>query len=378
MRRRKRSSAGSLDSLLDTMTNVVGILVIVLSVTQLGVRDAVQRVSAKVGIDPEQLAEVEAKLAEAEKVRQALEFKWRLFELSGTEDPAPLKKEYEAQIELTEADIKELERARKKKIEKAEKDREAVLAAIEKQKEEVRAMQEQVASADKELAALRALLAETPDREVLGSKQVHLPDPRAAPEGSKPLVFFCRGGRLSFANVDDFRDRSQKRALGMIRLRKLDRDPAAGIDGKKLAELFNDRNTIGAKENIDVILEVPSAYPRLRLIPEDDAGEGTEQLERSTSSYRSGVQRVDNKQFYARFLVWPDSYETYLVGRRIATDAGMLAGWQPMSTGQEYYVSLQGGIRCGPPPKPKPKPPPGEKPPPPKPPEKPVPVDTID
>ena len=40
MRRAKKSGGASLDSLLDTMTNVVGILVILLTVTQLGVGDA--------------------------------------------------------------------------------------------------------------------------------------------------------------------------------------------------------------------------------------------------------------------------------------------------------------------------------------------------
>ena len=43
---------GGLDSLLDTMTNVVGILVIVLVVTQLGVSDAVQRISESEQVDP--------------------------------------------------------------------------------------------------------------------------------------------------------------------------------------------------------------------------------------------------------------------------------------------------------------------------------------
>jgi hypothetical protein len=44
MRRRRDESIGSLDSLLDTMTNVVGILVILLVVTQLGVTSAVKRI----------------------------------------------------------------------------------------------------------------------------------------------------------------------------------------------------------------------------------------------------------------------------------------------------------------------------------------------
>ena len=44
MRPRRKKQTGSLDSLLDTMTNVVGILVILLVVTQLGMDDAVRRI----------------------------------------------------------------------------------------------------------------------------------------------------------------------------------------------------------------------------------------------------------------------------------------------------------------------------------------------
>jgi hypothetical protein len=62
MRRRSSDeSEGGLDSLLDTMTNVVGILVIVLVVTQLGVGDAVRRITDAIQIDARQLAEAEKK-----------------------------------------------------------------------------------------------------------------------------------------------------------------------------------------------------------------------------------------------------------------------------------------------------------------------------
>ena len=46
-RRRKNSGAmGSLDSLLDTMTNVVGVLIVVLIVTQVNVSSAAKRIRA--------------------------------------------------------------------------------------------------------------------------------------------------------------------------------------------------------------------------------------------------------------------------------------------------------------------------------------------
>lgn len=377
MRRRSRSAAGSLDSLLDTMTNVVGILVIVLAVTQLGVRDAVQRISAQVGVDPQKLAEAERKLAEAEDLRKQLHLKLSVFRLGSGEDPALVKERIESRISVVEAEIADLQLARQKAVAQEEKKRQEKLDELKRQREEVEKLNEQLAAADEQLAALRALLAETPDREVLPAKVVHLPDPRPAPEGMEPLTFFCRNGRVLFVDVKGLRDRAQRRAKGLIRLRSLDHDPAAGIDGKLLAELFNERGLPGTP-GIDVTLEVPGAWPRLRFEPEKTAGDTVEQLERSTSSYRTVIRRIDPSRYYAQFLVWPDGFEVYLAARRIATEAGILAGWQPMTEDQQHAVALEGGIRCGPPPKPKPKPPPGEQPPKPPPPPKPKPVDTID
>ena len=44
MKRKKRNTGGSLDSLLDTITTVVGILIILLIVVQLGADSAVKRI----------------------------------------------------------------------------------------------------------------------------------------------------------------------------------------------------------------------------------------------------------------------------------------------------------------------------------------------
>ena len=57
-----RDEGDGLDSLLDTMTNVVGILVLVLIATQLGVKDAVQRIADSEIVDPEALENTREKV----------------------------------------------------------------------------------------------------------------------------------------------------------------------------------------------------------------------------------------------------------------------------------------------------------------------------
>ena len=72
MRPRRKKALGSLDSLLDTMTNVVGILVILLAVTQLGVGDAVKRIrGALVEVSSDEIAQLQAQTVDMEKLVEA-------------------------------------------------------------------------------------------------------------------------------------------------------------------------------------------------------------------------------------------------------------------------------------------------------------------
>ena len=74
---RRRSGGGDedggLDSLLDTMTNVVGILVLVLIVTQLSVQDVVETVLEENQVDVQQIEEAKKQLEEKKKEVEDLE-----------------------------------------------------------------------------------------------------------------------------------------------------------------------------------------------------------------------------------------------------------------------------------------------------------------
>ena len=79
MRRRvkvEEDDGGGLDSLLDTMTNVLGILVLVIVTTQLDVKDAVKRIADSDIVQPEALEAARQKLTltkdQAEQIRSQL------------------------------------------------------------------------------------------------------------------------------------------------------------------------------------------------------------------------------------------------------------------------------------------------------------------
>jgi len=86
MRPRQEDDDGNLDSLLDTMTNVVGILVIVMIVTQLGVRDAVKRIGD--AVDLEEVAATQEALKRGSARRDELLAVVQDISLPTIDDPA--------------------------------------------------------------------------------------------------------------------------------------------------------------------------------------------------------------------------------------------------------------------------------------------------
>ena len=105
MRRPRKSSGGSLDSLLDTMTNVVGILVILLTVTQLGVSDAVKRIGTGGGVKPEVIEQARQQLEELLKLRAALDARLRALAQQDDEDAELKLRKLKKLIEDYKADV---------------------------------------------------------------------------------------------------------------------------------------------------------------------------------------------------------------------------------------------------------------------------------
>ncbi|MEO8498684.1 MAG: hypothetical protein ABI614_26785, partial [Planctomycetota bacterium] len=76
MKRRPKKDdddGGGLDSLLDTLTNVVGILVMVLIATQLGVKDAVSRIADADVVDAAAVDAAREKLLLTKEQREAIQ-----------------------------------------------------------------------------------------------------------------------------------------------------------------------------------------------------------------------------------------------------------------------------------------------------------------
>ncbi len=366
MARRKSSGTGmNLDSLMDTLTNVVGFLIMLMVLMMLGVGDAVKRIKEANpelgGVSVQELADMRMKAEDLRKLLDELKIKW--------EPIAPKADDMRLELEKLQALLPDLkEEAKDLPPTSPAQEKEKLLQEQLKKEKELR---DKVLATQEELAKLRAMLAETPERHLPPPKRVSLPDPRDPPKGARPIYFFCRNGEIYPVDVDNLR----KLALTTVK-----RVPGAvnkdgTVDCDKVVELVNSK-AIGDRVFM-IRMEVSSNFLHMRLEPRKGAGETLEQMLKPASTYQRMARKAQQDGNFARFYVWNDSYDLYLEARKICDSIGLPAGWDPFYPNFEWKNRLH-EIKCfdpNPPPPPPPKP---ATPPPPSQPKPPLPVDLID
>jgi hypothetical protein len=368
----------NLDSLLDTLTNVVGVLVLLLLLVSLNVREAVERI---LDLNPEQLGVTAADVAVVQK--QAAEL-------------ARLRKEMAAAAgaEQLAADLKELAALREKLAamkdtarpapppippEKLAEVKQKVAADTKKTQD----LSQDLVKVEEELQKLKGQLDTTEVVAAPPPKIVNLPNPRDAPKDSQPVLVACRDGRVAAFDPDDLRDAAQKRVKFFLTGYQRKAGPGGEIDCERLVEQFNKSTPVAsgpyrarlAVENFNLIL-VYDLRP--------SAGETAKQVAGRNSEFRRALRRLDPQKFYVRFLVWSDSFDEYVAARSVCDEMKLLAGWEPYNVDFQWKMDLglkvacQGKPKPPPPPptpaKPAPQPPPGPPPPPPPP----MPNDVVD
>jgi len=360
---------GGLDSLLDTMTNVVGILVMVLIATQLGVKDAVKRIAVDKKVSAESLEAAREKLQITRKQRKDIESQL-----------ATLKPVDDSQIEVQVADLRrKMEETRdtlaveedisnrfairidedKKKAAAAKKKMEDAKAAAERQKK----LSEELTRSLAEESKIKAMLDDTPVQSAPPPKIVTLPDPRPAPAGVKPVYFLCTNNRVYPLAADDWRATIRKKAEYVVSAKRLDGGSLVGVNKERFFKEFKKINRSIRDEFFEIELYASGISPRLKFIPREEAGASEEEVANPRSRFQRILKSVDRSKYYARFIVLPDSFEVYMTAREVVSRYGMLAGWDPQPATYEYTTWLGGSTRFGPKPKPNPnapKPPPSK------------------
>ena len=356
---------GGLDSLLDTMTNVVGILVLVLIVTQMSVAEVVTRITTENKVDEESVAELNQQLEiERTELRDLEKILVNPIDI----DEEKLRQELQLNKDLL---------ARKKEL-LAEKKKEKNEFAIKIQKDEELAKKNQKMVADNEAkrkeletlisnslekkATLAAQLDKTPRVKAPADIKISIPNPRPAPPGSKQLMIICSGNRIYPVDIEAFRNDAELKAKTIVNRFNLNRDPAKGIDPEKFTQQYEKLKNPTDYFDVEYYVQ-GNRWPRFRLIPRENRGAIGKELVNPRSRLRRWFNGVDFTKYYARFYVLPDSFDVYVLARRFFSNNKILAGWDPQTENWTLTSHVPGGIELGPPrPKPPP-PPPGSKPP---------------
>ncbi|NOY41085.1 MAG: hypothetical protein GXP26_04515 [Planctomycetes bacterium] len=368
MRRAPTEDDESMDALLDTMMNVVGILIIVLVVTQLGVGDAVKRIGETLAVDPATLKKTEQELASIEKQRDQLKASAQDLQQVDQQEIAKRLKDVLRKNALRQKELDKL-LAEQEKVAGDKKRMEETEEQIQEKEELLDKLRKQILAAQDEEAQLKANLEETPPRKELPSVEVTLPNPRPAPKGAKQILFICSANKLYPLDINQFRADGQALGMRVIKAEKLELhlpvDNKQKIfylkDPEHFIREFNRRSLALEKRSpknryFHVELVAAGSNPRLVFHPLESGGVTERTINRAQSSFRKRLKSVDPSSYYIRFNVCLDSFDVYVTARRIISRLDLLAGWEPLPVDWKFTTNLGGTIRFGPRPKPKPKP----------------------
>lgn len=231
---KRKSSDGealNLDSLMDTVTNVVGVLMIVLIMVSLNIAVSVNKILSELPpVTLEELERLKMKIVDNTPKQDPMKVEEESKKLE--QDLQKIVEELKTlDLSAQKQDIKfmDLDEARKK-LDDAKKQRDLKKTDIEKL----------LAELDK----VKALLDTTPVYVPPAATVVKLPNPRPFPENPKVADYFVAEGRVTTFLVDDYLPPVEK-GLEQIRSQLELRDPKPQMFEKLLQDILKDRTRMG-------------------------------------------------------------------------------------------------------------------------------------
>lgn len=355
-RRKSNTSAtgANMDSLLDALTNVVGILVIVLVAVQLSSQEAAQRMEEMVAqIDPAEQERIKQAAKESEEKLE--EMKLALQEESEKDEIDPDKLLAMLQDDIAAAELK----AKKDLLaaEAAEKEAEEKKLAAEELRRSLLAQLATLEEKEKEFTVAKTdLLAKLENMPTLNApppKEVRPPTPKDIPrnkDGNALLqerkVLVSNGKVIPFVDPGKQMETAIKNRLKMI----IDKNKINVGEGNYISDesqamkLIDEFNKDPAKNKyFDLKLVRAGRQIRVEIVPTEECGE---EPEKAVRGIFGTVLRNMQGKWYLRYLVEPDSFETYMAMRKVTDGSGFYAGWTIIDPGS-YLHSLSSGYNIG-------------------------------
>lgn len=349
-------------ALMDTMTNVVGVLIIVLVMIGIGLARSVNKVLSELPpVTVEEHAELKKKIEEVTPKKDPKEVEEELKKLTEqtkkvTEELKTLDVVQEKQVKMMDLDDlqKQLE-ARRKERDQKKTEVEKMLADVDK---------------------LKKQLDTTPVYVPPPAVVVKLPNPRPMPDKAELQRFLVMGGRIIYLNEEALAGLAEQELKRGETTLAISREVVKGPDGKpvmvkdkagrpqqqrkvvfdpkKVSDYFS-RARLGTREMQVTI--VPSATsPRIpvRLTPVPNTGETLDQIKSLISQYQTLLKKFKtDPKAVVWFMVFKDSIPTYLQAREYADQMGIPVGWE--LTGNpffQHYLPPEYAVTFTPPPPP--------------------------
>ncbi|MEZ4330598.1 MAG: hypothetical protein R3F35_02520 [Myxococcota bacterium] len=337
---RRRAPPDNLDPLVDTLSNVVGILVIVIALTRLELGDAVARVAREIAAGPSTVA-VETRPDPAPNPNAARDSDAALatlrsrLEARGVDDPARAERVLDAALrDLGPGAAASAAGAEGPRSERATLGARAggrAGDALVRSVAEARASLGTAQAYRAERAAYAEALAQVPKRLV-----ARLPDPEIV-VGRESWIL-VRHGRIYPVDRAALFDR------GIQAVRRIVPD---GAQRRLRPDEFETVSRYLRKADIGLgshhwLLQTEPALRMVLAWRTEDGGIDRTRLP-TDARLHDWLARRDPAQDSILFHVWTDSFETYLEARTIVEAAGFRAGWRGHEADEELTLGLAFG-----------------------------------
>lgn len=313
--RPRRAIPDNLDPLVDTLANVVGILVIVIVLTQIELGDALARVTL---LDAARARGEQSHAEVVPEIEQTLT--QRADALSRRTDV-----ELDQAAELARSVLASLEAIPVERVDRAGAELERVAA-----------LREALDVARIEADARAAYADEI--REVPARMVARLPDPEVV--RGREVWVMVRHGRIYLvdrAKLFDSGSQSIGRILADAQNRRVREDEFEAVALYLRKRVVGDRNFRWQLE--------ADPQPRVELVWQTtDGGIDPTQLD-VDPRWRAWLASLERESDFVRFQVWSDSFEAYLAARQSIEAAGLRGGWTGYAEDEELVRILRFGVR---------------------------------
>ena len=307
------------------MANVVGVLVVVMAVTQISVGHAVKRIFA--------LASDEA--SELQQRRADLSALWT--------ELAPQAEAAQSELRRLEVHLRAL-RSDPATAEPSIGDGATLEASLAQRRLRTRRLEEEIASHQTGLSHLRVELRDLPPGPAHATTRLRLPDPRPAAPGSSRVEFFCRYGRVLPVELALL----EKRVISGVRRIVGSESGSVQLQLRDLSRIVNHfrSHDVGSEElRWQVLDRGPGALIARLAWRGPQVGSTSDDLSRAGSGYRQLLAARVPGRHHFHYWVWSDSFQVYLEARRLAEERGFDAGWTAIDARREFEGNLLGPPR---------------------------------